>query len=77
MEIEEQIKTTIKNTTQKYNSDIYGFRDLFYKTDPKEYKNQKDIWYEEIYPNLEIEVKSNIKIFEKGNLNGGILHESE
>lgn len=76
-EIEEQIKTTIKNTTQKYNSDIYGFRDLFYKTDPKEYKKQKDIWYEEIYPNLEIEVKSNIKIFEKGNLNGGILHESE
>ena len=35
----------------------------------------KDNWYNSIFKNLEIEVKSNIKIIEKGNLNGGIYHE--
>lgn len=73
--IENTIKNSIKDTIQKYNSDIYGFLDLFYKTDPSYYKKIKDTWYEETLPNLEIEVKSNIEIIEKGNLNGGLYHE--
>lgn len=75
--IETLIKDSINSTRLKYNSDIYGFKDLFYKTNPKEYKKIKDNWYKDIYKNLEIEVKSDIEIFEKGNLNGGILHESK
>lgn len=69
------IKKSLKNTIKKYNSDIYGFRDIFYKKDPKNYKKIKDTWYEDIFPNLEIEVKTNITLFEKGNLNGGVYHE--
>ena len=75
--IESLIKDSINSTRKEYNSDIYGFKDLFYKTNPKEYKKIKDNWYKDIYKNLEIEVKSDIEIFEKGNLNGGILHESK
>ena len=74
-EIEKMIKDSIENVSQKYNSDIYGFRDLFYKTDPKEYKKLKDIWYNDVLQNLKIEVKSEIELIEKGNLNGGIHHE--
>ena len=48
--------------------------DLFYKENPKEfksiYKDSKDF-----LKNIKIEVKSNIEIIEKGNLNGGIYHE--
>ena len=36
--IEELIKDTIDSTNKKYNTDIYGFKDLLYKTNPKEYK---------------------------------------
>ena len=74
-EIEKRLKETVKTVQEKYNSDIFGFRDLFYKKDPKAYKKLKDTWYEETFPNLEIEVKSNIEIIEKGNLNGGVYHE--
>ena len=76
-EVENLIKTSIKNTTKEYNTDIYGFRDLFYKKDPQKYNDLKDSWYDETYQNLEIEVKANIELFEKGNLNGGIYHESK
>lgn len=72
---EKFIKNNIESVIKKYNSDIYGFRDMFYKKDPKTYKKLKNNWYKEIFPNLEIEVKSNITIFEKGNLNGGLHHE--
>lgn len=69
------IKNSIENTIQKYKSDIYGFRDMFYKKDPKAYKKLKNNWYNDTFPNLEIEVKSDITIFEKGNLDGGLYHE--
>lgn len=72
---EKLIKDALESTIEKYNSDIYGFRDMFYKKEPKAYEKLKDNWYEEIFPNLEIEVKANITLFEKGNLNGGLYDE--
>lgn len=73
--IEKLIKKSIRDTNNKYNSDIYGFGDLFYKTDAKYFKGIKDKWEDEVYGNLEIEVKSNIEIVEQGNLLGGLRHE--
>ena len=72
---EETVTKLIKQTIKKYNSDIYGFEDMFYKKDAKYYKeNIKENW-DELFKNLNIKVKSNIEIFEKGNLNGGLYHE--
>ena len=56
----------------KYDSDIFGFRDLFYKEDYEEYNNIKSVWYEDIFNDIEVEVKSDIKLVEKGNIVGGI-----
>lgn len=74
-EIETLIKNSIKNINKKYNSDIYGFEEIFYKTNYKYYNKIKDKWYKEIFNNIEIEVKSNITITEKGNILGGIHNE--
>lgn len=72
---EEIVKKLIKETIKKYDSDIYGFEDMFYKKDAKYYKeNIKDNW-NKIFHNLNIKVSSKIEIFEKGNLNGGLYHE--
>lgn len=72
---EDIVKSSILNVINKYDSDIYGFEDMFYKKDCKYYKkNIKDNW-EFYFKNLEIKVKSNIVIFEKGNLNGGLYYE--
>ncbi|MBQ8681707.1 MAG: Ger(x)C family spore germination protein [Bacilli bacterium] len=73
--VEDLIEETITNTTKKYNSDIYGFKDLLYKTNPKEYKKIIKDSEQDFLKDLYIKVKSNIEIIEKGNLNGGIYHE--
>ena len=45
---------------------------------PKYYNTHyKDTWYESIFPNLTLEVKSNIKLYEKGNTLGGIEYENK
>ena len=72
-EIEEMISEGISSIIAKYNSDIFGFADLYYKTDPKYYNDIKNDWYNKYFKNINIEVNSNINIFEKGNLNGGLF----
>ncbi len=63
---------------EKYNTDIFSFRQSFYRGNPKYYNTHyKDTWYESIFPNLTLEVKSNIKLYEKGNTLGGIEYENK
>lgn len=71
-EVEELINKTIKNINNKYNSDIYGFRELFYKENPKEYKKLIKEYKDDLLNNISYKVNSNIELIEKGNLNGGI-----
>ena len=48
---------------------------MIYKKDFKYYKKHiKDNW-NNYFKYLDIKVKSNITIFEKGNLNGGLYYE--
>lgn len=71
-EIEKLVTYSANNIRNKYNSDIFGFRDLFYKEDYKEYNDIKSVWYEDVFKDIEVEVKSDIKLVEKGNIVGGI-----
>ena len=73
--IEKLVKNSIKNVTKKYNSDIFGFENLFYKEDYKYYKQIKDKWSDKIFQNLEIKVDSKFEIVEQGNVLGGIKDE--
>lgn len=76
--IENVIKENFNSMREKYNTDIFNFRQSFYREDPKYYNTHyKDTWYESIFPNLTLEVKSNIKLYEKGNTLGGIEYESK
>ena len=74
---EEMVLKTFNSIREKYNTDVFKFRDLYYKTDHKYFsKNQKN-WYEEVFPNLTLEVKSEIELYEKGNTLGGTKYERE
>ena len=76
--IENIVEETFYNIRDKYNTDVFNFRDLYYKTDSKYFKdNYKDNWYNEIFPKLEIEVNANYKLYEKGSTLGGINYEQE
>lgn len=75
--IEEKINEVFESIRENYNTDVFKFRDLYYKTDYKYFKKNCDNWYEDIFPNLKLEVKSEIKLYEKGNTLGGTKYERE
>lgn len=60
--LKEYISQYIKNCKTKYNSDIVGFKNLFYKYKYNEYKNVENIFYSNIYKNIDINVKVNVNI---------------
>lgn len=70
--MESELKKTIKKAleaTQEYKSDIFGFGNQYYKKYPKKWKKLKDNWDEEIFPNLEYEIKTDINLRTKGTSN--------
>ena len=75
--IENSVKDTFNSIRDKYNTDIFGFQDLYYKTDPNYFKENYKNWYEDAFPNLEIDLNSNLKLYKKGNTLGGIEYERE
>ena len=62
--IKKNIKKTINKAIFEYNSDIFGFKDLIYKSNPKFFKTIKS--KDEYLKNLDYEIKVNIKSLEKG-----------
>ena len=74
---EEMVLNTFNSIREKYNTDVFKFRDLYYKTDYKYFKENQSNWYEEIFPNLTLEVISKIELYEKGNTLGGTKYERE
>ena len=65
------INNSIKNINKKYNSDVYGFRNMIYKKDYKYYNQIKDDYYNKVFNNLNFNIKSDINLITKGNLLGG------
>ena len=63
--IKNSIKSSIKTINQKYNSDIYGFGNLFYKNNPQYYYKY---WNKNSLKNLNIKINVDIKLIEKGNI---------
>lgn len=69
--IEKELKKTITEINQTYNTDIYNFKDMIYKQDPKYFNKIKDNYYKEIFNKLTYEINSNIELQGKGNILGG------
>ncbi|MEG0025944.1 MAG: Ger(x)C family spore germination protein [Bacilli bacterium] len=66
--VEKIVENSVENIKLKYNSDIFGFEDLFYKTDYKYYKKIKANWYNDTFKNIKVIVKADINLIEKGNI---------
>ena len=74
-ELEKKVTDTFTSIREKYNTDIFGFQQLYYRTNHKYFKENCTNWYEDIYPKIKLEVKANIKLYEKGNTLGGLKYE--
>ena len=75
--IEDMVLDSVSHTIQKYHTDIYGFHNIVYQNNPKYIKSLKKSWNDKVLEDFSIDVTSSIRIVEKGNLSGGIVHESK
>lgn len=66
-ELKNNINDTINTIRDEYNTDVFGFRDMLYKSNPKYYKKIADEWYDTIFKDLDIEIDVNFDFVEKGN----------
>lgn len=73
--LEKEVTNTFNDIRDKYNTDIFGFRELYYRNDHKYFKKYCNDWYDSVFPNIKVEVTSNIKLYEKGNTLGGVKYE--
>ena len=70
-----EIKNSILSLNNKYQSDIYDFKELFYKTNPKFYNIIKKDYYDKYFNNIKININTNIKLIEKGTITKVIKDE--
>ena len=75
MELEKKITDTFNSIREKYGTDVFGFQELYYRTNYKYFKENCTNWYENIYPKIKLEVKANVRLYEKGNTLGGLRYE--
>ena len=70
-----EIKNSIKSLNNRYQSDIYDFKELFYKTNPKFYNIIKKDYYDKYFNNIKIKINTDIKLIEKGTITKVIKDE--
>lgn len=71
--LNKEITDNILNIRTTYKSDIFKFKDIIYKHDYNYYQKIKNN-YDEAYQDLNISVKTNVNLIEKGNILE-VIHE--
>lgn len=71
-ELKKMVERSILSIQKKYNSDIFGFGDVIYKSYPKYFQKIKDEFKKDGFQNMKVNVSVKIKGQEKGNLNRGV-----
>ena len=65
--IKSLINDSIKSINYNFNSDIYGFRNMFYKKNYKYYNQIKDNWYDDFFKKIEYDIEVDLNLTGQGN----------
>ena len=60
--LKKDLLKVIKKVQTKYKADIFGFGNLIYKNNPKTWEKLEKEWNSKYFPNLNIKIKTNLKI---------------
>lgn len=71
--LNQMITNSINLAQKEYKSDIFGYGNMIYKNDFKKWNEIKKLWEDEIYPNIEFDIKINISLSSKGSFEQTIL----
>lgn len=63
------------NVAKAHKTDIFGIGNILYKKDTQYWNTIKENWNEEIFPTLNVEIKTNIELTNKGSLQQTIKGE--
>lgn len=77
-DVDEELKNFLYlgiDVAKKYETDIFGFGNMLYKKNPKYWNTIKDKWNDEILPNVNIEIRTDINLANKGSLHQTIKGE--
>ena len=66
--LKKDLYKVIKDIQTKWQTDILGFGNLIYKNNPKKWKTLEKDWNNKYFPNLNIHIKTNLKIDATGSL---------
>lgn len=75
--LEKTISDSISKAQKKYKSDIFGFGLYYYRHHPDYYKFVQNIWDDEIFPSMKVDVDVSIELKTKGSLNETIQKEED
>lgn len=67
--VKKDLKEVINKMSKKYKSDIFGFGNLIYKEKPDEWKKYEKNWNKKYFGQINVNIKTNLKITSVGSLN--------
>ncbi|TYR80322.1 Ger(x)C family spore germination protein [Priestia megaterium] len=76
-DIEDKMENAIKAARKKYKSDIFGFGEVFYRQDVKQWNKMKDNWDGIFASDLEVELDVKIQIRRLGTLNDSYVEKMQ
>ncbi|MEH7334737.1 Ger(x)C family spore germination protein [Neobacillus drentensis] len=68
------IKSTIRHAQKDFRTDIFGFGEALYRSEPDYWKKHKKEW-EQLYSQMPVSVKVEMNIRQTGTINNSPLHE--
>lgn len=66
--LKKDLTKVIKKVQSKWQTDIFGFGNLIYKNNPKTWEKLEKNWNSKYFPNLNIKIKTDLKINATGSL---------
>ena len=75
--LKKDLSKVIKNIQKKYQADIFGFGNLIYKNKPKVWEKLEKSWNSKYFPNLNVQIKTNLKIEATGSLVKTVKEETK
>lgn len=73
-DLRENINKTIVTLQKQYKSDVFGFGEAIYRSNPKEWNKMKDHWDEE-FSKLMFNVEVDLKIVRTGTKDNSFLEK--
>lgn len=66
--LKNDLSKVVKKVQNKYKADIFGFGNLIYKNNPKTWEKLETEWNSKYFPNLNVKIKTDLKITATGSL---------